>query len=190
VGRIRLDHGAQFGVPETDDSVLTTGEDIFRASFGEPCDMHGAFVTIESAVECTRERLRTSGRCHHRKVQSLFYVVVAGSPSLLSAPFGPKSGIGHIRRPSCQLHRRQWPRDRSLRLTSLPQSVRTYQRPRLRLLFPLRGPTASKAYMMSSSSTYSHSSPSQISVRSRRPTATWHDCPSTTRYIAYSYQKF
>ena len=79
MGRIRLDHSAQFGVPETDDSVLTTRQDIFRASFGVPCDMHGAFVTIESAVECTRERLRTSGRCHHRKVR--FYVVVAGPGS-------------------------------------------------------------------------------------------------------------
>jgi hypothetical protein len=65
VGRISLDHCAQFGVPETDNSVLTACEDVFRASFGVPCDMHGAFVTIESGVECTRERLRTSGRCHH-----------------------------------------------------------------------------------------------------------------------------
>jgi hypothetical protein len=68
VGRISLDHCAQFGVPETDNSVLTACEDVFRASFGVPRDVHGAFVTIESAVECTRERLRTSGWCHHCKL--------------------------------------------------------------------------------------------------------------------------
>jgi len=69
VGRIRPDFCAQVGVPETDNSVLTTRKDIFRASFGVPCDVHGAFVILESVVECTRERLRTSGRCHHCNVR-------------------------------------------------------------------------------------------------------------------------
>jgi hypothetical protein len=78
VGRISLDHCAQVGVPETDNSVLTTREDIFRASFGVPCDMHGAFVIPESVAECARERLRTSGRCHHCKVP--LSIVVAGLP--------------------------------------------------------------------------------------------------------------
>src|SRR6266576_4709875 len=68
VGRISLDRCAQVGVPETDNSVLTTREDIFRASFGVPCDVHGAFVILESGVKCTCEGLRTSGRCHHCKV--------------------------------------------------------------------------------------------------------------------------
>jgi hypothetical protein len=185
VGRIGLDHCAQVGVPETDKPVLTTREDIFRASFGIPCDMHGALVILESGVECTRERLRTSGRCHRCKVPLRCFIVVACLALACPAPFGPKLLISHI-----TLHRRQWPRDRSLRLTSPQQSVRTYQHPRRRLLFLPRGPTASKAYMTSSSSTYSHSSPTQTSVRSTRPTATWHDCPSTTRYIVHSYQKF
>ena len=188
VGRIGLDHCAQVGVPETDNAVLTTREDIFRASFGVPCDVHGAFVILESGVECARERLRTSGRCHHCKVfycRGSWLVCLA---SAFPAPFGPELVISHITllaTPSSQ-----WPRGRSLRLTSLPQSVHTYQHPRRRLLFLPRGPTASKAYMTSSSSTYSHFSPTQISARSRRPTATWHDCPSTTRYIVHSYQKF
>jgi hypothetical protein len=187
VRRIRLDHCAQAGVPETDNSVLTTREDIFRASFGVPCDMHGAFVILESGVECTCERLRTSGRCHHCKVP-LGCVLSSSWLARLGLPGTVRAEAG---RPSCHsISRRQWPRGLSLRLTSLPQSVHIYQHPRHRLLFLLRGPTASKAYMTSSSSTYSHSSPTQISVRSRRPTATWHDCPSTTRYIVHSYQKF
>lgn len=65
MGRIRLDHCAQVVVPETDNSVLTARQDIFRASFGVPCDVHGAFVILEGVEECARERLRTSGRCHH-----------------------------------------------------------------------------------------------------------------------------
>lgn len=95
MGRISLDHRAQVGVPETDNSVLTTREDIFRASFGVPCDMHGAFVIPESVVECTRERLRTSGRCHHCKVPLGFYR--RGWPRVgCPAPFGPKLVISHI----------------------------------------------------------------------------------------------
>lgn len=73
MGRISPDFCAQVGVPETDNSVLTTRKDIFRASFGVPCDVHGAFVILESVVECARERLRTSGRCHHCNVSIPFY---------------------------------------------------------------------------------------------------------------------
>ena len=50
MGRIGLDLGAQGGVPETDDAVLTTGEDIFRASFGVARDVHGALVILESGM--------------------------------------------------------------------------------------------------------------------------------------------
>jgi hypothetical protein len=189
VGRISLDHRAQVVVPETDNSVLTTREDIFRASFGVPCDVHGAFVVLESFVECTRERLRTSGRCHHRTAHRGRLASLA-PPLELPGTVRAEAGDRLQSLSSESLHGHQWPRDRSLRLTSPPQSVHTYQHPLRRLLFLPRGPTASKAYMTSSSSTYSHSSLTQISVRSRRPTATWHDCPSTTRYIVHSYQKF
>ena len=106
-------------------------------------------------------------------------------PFACPAPFGPMLGSPFFHR-----HRHQWPKDRFLRLTSLLQSVYIYQHPRHRPLFHSRGPTASRAYMTNSSFTYSHFSPTRISVRSTRPTATWHDYPSTTRYIAHSYQKF
>lgn len=103
MGRIRLDHCAQFGVRETDDSVLTTREDIFRASSGVPCDMHGAFVTIESGVECTRERLRTSGRCHHRKVH--FYIncrgwLALGCPHRSGRSWGSVTSVALLATPS------------------------------------------------------------------------------------------
>ena len=123
VGRISLDHCAQAGVPETDNSVLTTREDIFRASFGVPCDMHGAFVILESGVECTRERLRTSGRCHHCNVP-LGCVSSSCLPHLgLPAPFGPKLVISHITllaAPSSPMAKR------SLSPTHLPPAKRSH----------------------------------------------------------------
>jgi hypothetical protein len=50
VGRVGLDLCAQVWVPETDESILTTGEDIFRASFGVSCDVDGPFVILERDV--------------------------------------------------------------------------------------------------------------------------------------------
>lgn len=46
VGRVGLDFCTQAGVPETDGSVLTTGEDVFRASLGVPYDVDGPFVIL------------------------------------------------------------------------------------------------------------------------------------------------
>ena len=116
VGRISLDHCAQVWVPETNNSVLTTREDIFRTSFGVPCDMHGAFVILESGVECTRERLRTSGRCHHCKLPLC-------RRGCLASPCGCRHRSGRswwsVTALLATIRRHQWPRDHTLRLTSL-----------------------------------------------------------------------
>ncbi len=46
MGRVGLDLCAQVGVPETDDSILTTGEDVFRDSLGITCDVNGPSVLL------------------------------------------------------------------------------------------------------------------------------------------------
>ena len=61
--------------------------------------MHGAFVIFESGVECTRERLRTSGRCNHCKLPPSVVVV---APRLAGADtVRAEAGGQSHRRPSC-----------------------------------------------------------------------------------------
>ena len=64
VGRVGLDFCSQAGIPKANSSILATSEKVFCGSFGIPGDVYGSFVILESSVQSTRERFRTSGRCH------------------------------------------------------------------------------------------------------------------------------
>ena len=69
MGRVGLDLRAQAGVPQTDESILTASENVFRAAFGVPRDVYGSLVILERVVQRTREGFRASGRSHEARVR-------------------------------------------------------------------------------------------------------------------------
>ena len=67
MSRVRLDFGAQVGVPEPDSAVLSTREDVFCGALRVAGDVYGAFVVGECFVQSTGCLCRAARRCHDMK---------------------------------------------------------------------------------------------------------------------------
>ncbi|KAF8070570.1 hypothetical protein FPV67DRAFT_1561346 [Lyophyllum atratum] len=66
-----FDFAAKVSVPESDCSILTTSEDVFRRSFGIARDVHWSLVVFERNMDRPRQLWRTARRSHRPSPDSL-----------------------------------------------------------------------------------------------------------------------